>query len=271
MSAQCACQMNRTTRGATMSPASTMGSWPLIPVRVTLRDFVARSCQGRDGRIDREAMTACGGLSSARSLSPCVPSARRSSRRWLQTGGLLLLDGLDEVPEADRRRAQVKAAVEQFAAVFPKVRALVTSRTYAYQHQDWKLKGFSEADLAAFDRAGQIHQLVERWYAYVGQGRGSRRTTHRGARCCSTRPSGGTPASTSATRPLLLTLMAALHAWRGGRLPEQREDLYAEAVDFCSISGRARSSGGRRRRLRGDRAEPDGVVARGPENDAGML
>jgi hypothetical protein len=35
----------------------------------------------------------------------------------------------DEVPEADQRRAQVKAAVEAFAEVFPRVRVLVISRT----------------------------------------------------------------------------------------------------------------------------------------------
>jgi len=162
-------------------------------------------------------------------LRPFEPSLRR---QLLRTGGLLLLDGLDEVPEADQRRVQVKTAVEQFAAAFPKVRVLVTSRTYAYQWQDWKLRGFAEAVLAPFDRA-QMHRFVDRWYAYVGQARRLSTDDTQGRATLLKQAIARTPRLYElATRPLLLTLMASLHAWRGGTLPEQREALYADAVDL---------------------------------------
>jgi formylglycine-generating enzyme required for sulfatase activity len=148
----------------------------------------------------------------------------------LNTGGLLLLDGLDEVPEADHRRVEVKAAVEQFAAAFPKVRVLVTSRTYAYQKQDWKLRGFSEVVLAPFG-AAQIRRFVERWYAFVGQARNLAEGDAQGRAALLNNAIGHNPRLYElATRPLLLTLMASLHAWRGGTLPDQREELYADAV-----------------------------------------
>jgi formylglycine-generating enzyme required for sulfatase activity len=202
---------------------------PLLPLRVILREFVAR------GLAPLDHVKAVSGDTLWQFIVAELPEtlcdfAKPLRTELLSTGGLLLLDGLDEVPEADQRRTQVKAAVEQFAAAFPKVRVLVTSRTYAYQKQDWKLRGFAEAVLAPFGPA-QIHSFVARWYAFVGQVRGLTEADAQGRAVLLNQAITRNPRLYDlATRPLLLTLMASLHAWRGGTLPDQREELYADAV-----------------------------------------
>jgi hypothetical protein len=207
------------------------GHGALLPMRVVLREFVARGLP----RPEQPTAVRSDSLwhfliaELPETLRPFEPSLRQ---QLLRTGGLPLLDGLDEVPEADQRRVQVKAAVEQFAAAFPKVRVLVTSRTYAYQRQDWKLRGFAEAVLGPFSEA-QMHRFVERWYAYVGQARRLSADDTQGRATLLKQAIARTPRLYElATRPLLLTLMASVHAWRGGTLPEQREALYADAVDL---------------------------------------
>jgi formylglycine-generating enzyme required for sulfatase activity len=204
---------------------------PLIPIRVILREFVARSllAAGQAAEVTGDTLW--------NHIVETLPSTLRDFAQPLRdelehTGGLLLLDGLDEVPEADQHRAQVKSAVEQFATLFPKVRILVTSRIYAYQRQDWKLRGFTEAGLAPFS-AAQIRAFVERWYAHVGPARGLSANDIRGQTLLLNDAIRRNPhLSELAVRPLLLTLMASLHAWRQGKLPNQREELYADDVEL---------------------------------------
>jgi hypothetical protein len=119
----------------------------LLPALVVLRDLAAQlpPAGERVGaenvrRYWREQLEAAG-------LRPFAPvlEAHLSDK-----GGLVMFDGLDEVPDAKQRREQTKQVVEDFAASHARCRLLVTSRTYAYQEQNWKLRGFAEVALAEF-------------------------------------------------------------------------------------------------------------------------
>jgi hypothetical protein len=101
----------------------------LLPVRVLLRDFAADL---------PPAGTPVTADTLWRFIVKQLPGLLQGHADDLQgellgKGGLILLDGLDEVPDALRRREQVKQAIQEFAGVYRSCRFLVTSRTYAYQ------------------------------------------------------------------------------------------------------------------------------------------
>jgi formylglycine-generating enzyme required for sulfatase activity len=202
----------------------------LLPVPIVLRDFAATG------------LPAAGEPARAQHLWAFIQAELEEAglgeyflflkKELLERSGLLLLDGLDEVPEAERHREHVKQAVEDFVRGAGRCRALITSRTYAYQNQGWRLAGFEEAVLAPFSGV-QIRSFVSAWYQQMTALERLKPEDAAGRaellkQAIFTRPT----LHELAQRPLLLTLMASLHAWRGGDLPDERERLYADVVEL---------------------------------------
>ncbi len=203
---------------------------PLLPVRVVLRDFAARGLPEDGQRPAAEYLWHFleAELSAGRQADfvPALEAALKAGE------ALVLLDGLDEVPEASRRRELLCRTVECFVDAYPESRFVVTSRTYAYQQQDFHLEGFAVAELAPFD-AGQIRRFARRWYAEVAELKGLLEEQAQGRAALLERAVFGSARLRElASRPLLLTLMASLHAFRGGSLPEDREKLYDDTVEL---------------------------------------
>jgi formylglycine-generating enzyme required for sulfatase activity len=150
--------------------------------------------------------------------------------RFQQEGGLLLFDGLDELPDPEQRGPQLKQVVEDVATRYRACRIVVTSRPYAYQNPAWQLPDFLTTTLAPFSQ-GQIEQFIDRWYRYLGvlnqwPADNRRRRVEQLNQAIFGHQS---RLRSLAERPLLLTLMANLHASRG-TLPEKRAQLYEETV-----------------------------------------
>ena len=199
---------------------------PLLPVRVELRALAMEAQGARRG----SAGLLLGHLQRALHIWqlgdfwPLLEGAIRDEDEPL----LLLLDGLDEVPQA--LRDVVVQSVHDFADRYRRHRYVVTCRPYAYVGQPCQLWGFREATLAPFDE-DQVAHFIEAWYQEMArQHRLSSQEAQERAgwlrQAVQRRDLWGL-----AQRPLLLTVMTLLHTFRG-RLPDDRTELYADAVDL---------------------------------------
>ena len=201
----------------------------LLPVRVVLRDLAAQlPSPGTPIDADTVWQHIVGNLRTHKLDAFAQPLLETLHG----TGGLILFDGLDEVPDAETRRDQIRQAIEAFAGSFTRCRLLVTSRTYAYQEQDWRLRCFADVSLLAFTRP-QIHGFVTGWFAHMVElTRLSDAAAKAGAERLTREVDRNPHIGELAERPLLLTLMARIQTEQGGSLPENREALYDQAVEL---------------------------------------
>lgn len=146
---------------------------------------------------------------------------------------LILLDGMDEVARQPGRLT-VGGWVERQIAAHPGNQFVVTSRPYGLPDS---LSAGADVFVVRPFTADQIQRFLDRWYAAAerhatgGSGWSARRAVRLRARESAARLGtllGRHPALRDlAANPLLLTMIAAAHRYRGA-LPGSRADLYAE-------------------------------------------
>ncbi|MGW2477610.1 NACHT domain-containing protein [Streptomyces sp. NPDC001665] len=143
--------------------------------------------------------------------------------RVLRTGrGLILIDGIDEIPEDDRNDA--RRWLQELISTYPENRWLVTSRPSAVRENWLNGDGFVEADLAPMGR-DNITDFVIRWHQAAGI---SDQYAHELLRAVRAKQDLGR----LATNPLMCGLICALHQDRHGYLPEGRKEIYDAALSM---------------------------------------
>ncbi|MGR6971920.1 NACHT domain-containing protein [Streptomyces cynarae] len=142
---------------------------------------------------------------------------------------LLLVDGVDEIPERERERT--RRWLRDLLDVYPGNQWLVTSRPSAVR-EDWLAPdGFTELSLAPMGR-DDVAAFVRRWHtaARVGAPDTDRLDDyeHSLLDAVRTKPDLGR----LATNPLMCGLICALHRDRRGYLPHGRQELYEAALSM---------------------------------------
>ncbi|MCX5336848.1 NACHT domain-containing protein [Streptomyces sp. NBC_00140] len=154
--------------------------------------------------------------------------------RVLTSGrGLILVDGLDEVPEPERERT--RTWLRDLLEAYPGNRWLVTSRPLAVR-EDWlAADGFTELGLSAMSPS-DVGAFIRRWHRAAATGTpdedallASYETQLRDA--VRTKPDLGR----LATNPLMCGLICALHRDRRGYLPHGRKELYESALSLLLV------------------------------------
>ena len=217
-------------------------SWihgPILPIYVSLRDFANTP----------DLFPQSLGASSAEHLLNYVKNTTGNLATHLEAyltqtdvpthGSLLVLDGLDEVYDANDRII-LQRIIEKWADRFPTCRIIVTSRTYAYRHDSrWRLsERFASAELAPFTWQ-QVQTYIERWYNNVAENRpgvlGGRAVASKQAALMAADLNKNIRETRAlwplARQPLMLALLTLIHE-DYKQLPDKRAELYEHTVEL---------------------------------------
>ncbi len=201
----------------------------LLPVPIVLRDFAAFPALAAATRGSHDLL-----LDYLRAkLGAQAPALDLIAAALTGGTALLLFDGLDEVV-GEPILARVVESIAAAAGTYARCPVLVTCRLLDYQaNQRRRLRGFQVETLAPLTDE-QMSWFVSAWYdELVATGRQVLGNAPALQQALATRPE----LRDLARLPLLLTMMAVVHAGKG-TLPDARALLYAECVELLLLRWR---------------------------------
>jgi hypothetical protein len=190
------------------------------PFMIRLRDHVKRPLPPPERFLDAIAATIAG-------LMPPGWAHRR-----LVAGAILLVDGVDEVPESQRR--EVRDWLRDLLSAYTDLRVVVTSRPAAASARWLNGEGFTPVFLERMGPA-DIKALIRHWHEAVRQAGDLPCEPHRLAgyeQRLLAQLDGSPHLQNLAASPLLCAMVCALNLDRDSNLPRNRMDIYQAAVDM---------------------------------------
>jgi formylglycine-generating enzyme required for sulfatase activity len=148
-------------------------------------------------------------------------------RAQFDAGCLLLLDGIDEVPDKIARKAMARL-LERAGRLFPKTRIVAGSRPQALGGET-VIADFVTIQIATLDEKA-VDVFVANWCkALHGDAEKAKQHQVELLDAIRSRPD----IEELATNPVMLTALAALH-WNRTRLPDQRSELFQSVLEWLA-------------------------------------
>jgi hypothetical protein len=198
-----------------------------IPFVLPLRRFA-----DRDLPAPEEFLTEIG-----RNLAGEMPGGWVNS--VLLTGqALVLIDGVDELPET--RREEAKRWLQDLISIYPQCRYIVTSRPAAAEEKWLAREGFVALDLLPMGKR-DIESFIQHWHQAARESMGSNADDADEDDLSTFQADLITQVNTQrqlrrlASNPLLCALLCTLNRDRRMQLPRGRMELYAAALEMLLV------------------------------------
>lgn len=198
----------------------------LMPILVYLREMV--------DAIASSDFTLAELIEQQESIRKLSPPPQWFAGKLRHRDCLVMFDGLDEVADESQRQ-MISSWVNQQIQDYPNTRFILTSRPFGYQSAPISsVKAILEVQPFNLQ---QMQQFIQNWYVQreimsrLGKDDpGVREVANRQADDLIQRIQTSPPLAAMALNPLLLTMIATVHCYRGA-LPGRRVELYDEICD----------------------------------------